>query len=48
MTVELASLGNKTSRVTVAKYMHQLSLRGKLSKKFKVTMLYPFFRQKSK
>jgi putative transposase len=37
MTVELASLGSKVSRITVAKYMNQLSLRSKLSKKFKVT-----------
>ncbi|WP_426092433.1 IS3 family transposase [Flavobacterium sp. DSR3-2] len=37
MTAELASLGNNTSRVSVAKYMNQLSLRSKLSKKFKVT-----------
>jgi transposase InsO family protein len=37
MTAELAFLGNKTSRVTVAKYMNQLGLRSKLSKKFKVT-----------
>ena len=36
MTTELASLGNKLSRVTVAKYMNQLGLRSKLSKKFKV------------
>jgi hypothetical protein len=32
MTVELASLGSKVSRITVAKYMNQLGLR-KLSKK---------------
>jgi transposase InsO family protein len=37
MTVELASLGSKVSRITVAKYMNQLGLRSKLSKKFKVT-----------
>ena len=37
MTAELASLGNNLSRVTVAKYMNQLGLRSKLSKKFKVT-----------
>ncbi|MBC7475126.1 MAG: transposase [Candidatus Sericytochromatia bacterium] len=37
MTAELASLGNKLSRITVAKYMNQLGLRSKLSKKFKVT-----------
>jgi putative transposase len=35
--VELAFLGYKTSRITVAKYMNQLGLRSKLSKKFKVT-----------
>jgi transposase InsO family protein len=35
--VELASLGSKVSRITVAKYMNQLGLRSKLSKKFKVT-----------
>jgi putative transposase len=33
----LAFLGNKTSRITVAKYMNELGLRSKLSKKFKVT-----------
>jgi transposase InsO family protein len=33
MTVELASLGSKVSRITVAKYMNQLGLRSKLSKK---------------
>jgi hypothetical protein len=27
MTVELASLGSKVSRITVAKYMNQLGLR---------------------
>ena len=37
ITVELDSLGSKVSRVTVAKYMNQLGLRSKLSKKFKVT-----------
>jgi transposase InsO family protein len=37
MKVELASLGSKVSRITVAKYMNQLGLRSKLSKKFKVT-----------
>jgi aspartokinase len=36
MTAELASLGNKTSRVTVAEYVHQLGLRSKLRKRFKV------------
>ncbi|RTY86248.1 hypothetical protein EKM00_11060 [Flavobacterium sp. RSP15] len=40
MTAELASLGNKTSRVTVAKYMNQLGLKSKLSKKFTVTTNY--------
>jgi transposase InsO family protein len=33
MTVELASLGSKVSRITVAKYMNQLGLQSKLSKK---------------
>jgi putative transposase len=37
ITAELAFLGNKTSRITVAKYMNELGLRSKLSKKFKVT-----------
>jgi putative transposase len=37
MTAGLVSLGNNLSRVTVAKYMNQLGLRSKLSKKFKVT-----------
>jgi transposase InsO family protein len=37
MTADLVSLGNNLSRVTVAKYMNQLGLRSKLSKKFKVT-----------
>jgi putative transposase len=37
MTAELTSLGDKLSRITVAKYMNQLGLRSKLSKKFKVT-----------
>jgi hypothetical protein len=32
MTVELASLGSKVSRITVAKYMNQLGLQSKLSK----------------
>jgi hypothetical protein len=36
MTVELASLGSKVSRITVAKYMNQLGLRSKV-KKIKVT-----------
>jgi hypothetical protein len=39
MTVELASLGSKVSRITVAKYMNQLGLRSKLSKKIKVTTI---------
>ncbi|SKB48973.1 IS3 family transposase [Chryseobacterium balustinum] len=34
---ELNSLGYKISRITVAKYMKELGLRSKLSKKFKVT-----------
>jgi hypothetical protein len=33
MTAELAFFCNKTSRVTVAKYMNQLGLRSKLNKK---------------
>jgi putative transposase len=33
----LNELGCKISRVTVAKYMRELGLRSKLSKKFKVT-----------
>ena len=37
MTIELQSLGYEISRVTVAKYMKQMGLRSKLSKKFKVT-----------
>ena len=37
ITAELASLGTKLSRITVAKYMQELGLRSKLSKKFKVT-----------
>ncbi|WP_445908714.1 IS3 family transposase [Yeosuana sp.] len=36
ITLELQSLGYKISRITVAKYMKQLGLRSKLSKKFKV------------
>ncbi|MFV8441850.1 IS3 family transposase [Flavobacterium sp. LB2P44] len=36
ITLELHSLGYKISRITVAKYMKQLGLRSKLSKKFKV------------
>src|SRR5690606_16884475 len=34
---ELNAMGYKISRVTVAKYMKELGLRSKLSKKFKVT-----------
>ena len=37
ITIELQSLGYQISRVTVAKYMKQLGLKSKLSKKFKVT-----------
>ena len=37
MTIELQSLGYEISRITVAKYMKQMGLRSKLSKKFKVT-----------
>ena len=37
ITAELASLGNKVSRITVARYMNQLGLRSKLSEKFKIT-----------
>ncbi|MFV8369576.1 IS3 family transposase [Flavobacterium sp. LB2R40] len=37
ITLELLSIGYKISRITVAKYMKQLGLRSKLSKKFKVT-----------
>lgn len=37
ITIELNSLGYKISRITVAKYMKELGLRSKLSKKFKVT-----------
>ena len=37
ITLELWSIGYKISRITVAKYMKQLGLRSKLSKKFKVT-----------
>jgi transposase InsO family protein len=37
ITLELQSLGYKISRITVAKYMKELGLRSKLSKKFKVT-----------
>lgn len=37
ITIELNVLGYKISRITVAKYMKQLGLFSKLSKKFKVT-----------
>jgi len=37
ITFELQYLGYKISRITVAKYMKELGLRSKLSKKFKVT-----------
>jgi putative transposase len=37
ITIELNALGYKISRITVAKYMRDLGLRSKLSKKFKVT-----------
>ncbi|WP_394799519.1 IS3 family transposase [Chryseobacterium turcicum] len=37
ITFELNSLGYRISRITVAKYMKELGLRSKLSKKFKVT-----------
>ena len=37
ITIELNSLGYKISRITVAKYMKELGLKSKLSKKFKVT-----------
>jgi transposase InsO family protein len=37
ITIELNALGYKISRITVAKYMKQLGLRSKLSKKFKAT-----------
>lgn len=37
ITAEMETLGNKVSRITVAKYMRQMGLRSKLSKKFKVT-----------
>lgn len=37
ITLELLSFGYKISRIIVAKYMKQLGLRSKLSKKFKVT-----------
>jgi len=37
ITIELNASGYKVSRITVAKYMRELGLRSKLSKKFKVT-----------
>lgn len=37
ITLELQSQGYQISRITVAKYMKQLGLYSKLSKKFKVT-----------
>jgi putative transposase len=37
ITIELNVLGYKISRITVAKYMKQLGLFSKLSKKFKIT-----------
>ena len=37
ITIELNALGYIISRITVAKYMRELGLRSKLSKKFKVT-----------
>lgn len=37
ITIELNALGYKISRITVAKYMRELGLRSKLSKKFKAT-----------
>jgi putative transposase len=37
ITFELQSLGYEICRITVAKYMKELGLRSKLSKKFKVT-----------
>jgi putative transposase len=37
MTLELQSLGYQISIITVAKYMKQMGLRSKLSKKFKIT-----------
>ena len=35
--MELNILGYKISRITVAKYMRELGLKSKLSKKFKIT-----------
>lgn len=37
LTIELNALGYTISRITVAKYMKELGLYSKLSKKFKVT-----------
>lgn len=37
ITVELTSLGYKISRITVAKYMREMGLSSKLSRKFKIT-----------
>ena len=37
IAIELKSLDYKISRITVAKYMKQLGLKSKLSKKFKIT-----------
>ena len=37
MTAEMASISNKLSNITVAKYMNQMGLQSKLNKKFKVT-----------
>jgi len=37
ITIELQSLGYKISRITVAKYMKQMGIRSRLSKKFKIT-----------
>jgi putative transposase len=37
IAAELASLGYKTSRITVAKYMREIGLLSKLSRKFKIT-----------
>lgn len=37
ITAELNALGCKTSRITIAKYMKEMGLRSKLSRKFKAT-----------
>ncbi len=37
ITIELNALGYNISRITVAKYMKELGLKSKLSKKFKIT-----------